>query len=716
MSPKQCLQAICCLLALAFIGFSFIQCGTRHAASSRGAPRFVPYCGPHHAPQLHSHTPLTHGLQAPSSASPALPGSLPSLDEEVWVIVRPKTTAHAPDTNDDIPGTGAMLASVEQRAVAVPLKHTDVSAKVSAYIATVDVVQQFHNPFDSKIEAAYAFPLPQNAAINQFVMTIGSRRIRGIIRERDEAERIYAESKRQGHVASLLRQARPNIFTQKVANIEPGRAIDVHIRYFQTLAYEDGWYQFVFPMVVGPRFNPAGYRDGIGAVARGQTSRSRHGTNVTYLRPGERSGHDIDLNVLIDAGVPIEQVQCRSHRTDLTEPNPKQRQVRLSDADRIPNRDFVLRWRVGGETIKADMLVHRPEPGGEGHFTLMVYPPQQLKNAERHPLELVFVIDCSGSMNGKPIAQAKAAIDRALSRLRPSDTFQVIRFSNQSSTFGSRPVPATRANLRRARSFVRDLQGGGGTMMIEGIKAALDFDHDPERLRFVVFATDGFIGNDREILGEIHHRLGSSRIFSFGVGAAPNRYLMNRMARIGRGAVAYLPLDADAGRIMDDFLNRIAHPAMTDLRIDWGSLDVTDVYPRRVPDLFVGRPLILTGRIRNRSDIDTTVLRVTGTAGPNEVEVALRVSPDDANGDHPSLPVIWARRQIADLYDRQTWDPAHDLNRRITDVALNHNLLSPYTAFIAIDASGRTAGSYGTTVPVAVPVPHGVRYETTVGE
>ncbi|MAE67820.1 MAG: trypsin [Phycisphaeraceae bacterium] len=641
-------------------------------------------------------------------------GSLPSLDEEVWVIVRPKTTGHAPD--HDIPGCGAMLASVEQREVPVPLKHTDVSASVSAYIATVDVVQQFHNPFDSKIEAAYVFPLPQNAAINQFVMTIGPRRIRGIIREREEAEKIYAESKRQGYVASLLTQERPNIFTQKVANIEPGRAIDVHIRYFQTLAYEDGWYRLVFPMVVGPRFNPPGHTDGIGAVARGGTGRSRQGTEVTYLRPGERSGHDIDLSVQIDAGVPIERVRCDSHRIVLTESNVKQRQVRLADSDRIPNRDFVLRWQVGGERIKADMLVHRPEPGDNGYFTLMVYPPQFPRDAGRHPLEMVFVIDCSGSMSGKPIAQAKTAIDRALSRLQPTDTFQVIRFSNSSSTFGPRPVPATRTHVRRARRFVRNLDGGGGTMMIEGIKAALDFDHDPERLRFVVFATDGFIGNDREILGEVHHRIGSSRIFSFGVGSAPNRYLMNRMARIGHGAVAYLPLDADAGRIMDDFMNRIAHPAMTDVRVDWGSLDVTDVYPRRVPDLFVGRPLLLTGRIRNRLDVDPTVVRVTGTAGANEIEIALRVSQDAARGDHPSLPVIWARRQIADLYDRDTWDPAHDLKRRITDVALNHNLMSAYTAFIAVDASRRTAGSFGTTVPVTVPVPEGVRYETTVSE
>ncbi|MHC4155817.1 MAG: VIT domain-containing protein [Planctomycetota bacterium] len=333
--------------------------------------------------------------------------------DEVWVIVKAEAE-HAPRPADDEPGCGAMLARLpkEEKEIPLPLKHTDVKGQISGYIATVDVTQQFHNPYGEKIEAVYVFPLPQNAAINEFIMTIGERKIRGIIRERQQAERIYKEAKERGHVASLLTQERPNIFTQKVANIEPGKAIDVNIKYFNTLAYVDGWYEFVFPMVVGPRFNPPGYTDGVGAVGRGKAGISGQKTEVQYLKPHERSGHDIAVAVDIDAGVAIEEVVCPSHAITNSRVNPEKRTVKLSTLDTIPNKDFVLRYKVAGRKVKSALVTHRDERGG--FFTLMLYPPDNLNHLRRAPMEMIFVLDCSGSMRGKPIAKAKDAIRRAL--------------------------------------------------------------------------------------------------------------------------------------------------------------------------------------------------------------------------------------------------------------------------------------------------------------
>jgi Ca-activated chloride channel family protein len=216
-------------------------------------------------------------------------------EDEIWVIARSETQV-APD--EDAPTCGTLMAKLpgEEEEVPLPLKHTDVQGQISGYIATVEVTQQFHNPYSEKIEAVYVFPLPQNAAVNEFIMVIGERRIRGIIREREEAERIYEQARSQGYVASLLTQERPNIFTQKVANIEPENEIDINIKYFNTLAYVDGWYEFVFPMVVGPRFNPPAFSDGVGAVGRRKYSTSGQKTEVQYLKPGERSGHDISLS------------------------------------------------------------------------------------------------------------------------------------------------------------------------------------------------------------------------------------------------------------------------------------------------------------------------------------------------------------------------------------------------------------------------------------
>lgn len=669
---------------------------------------------PRPAPALPA-VPMQPGASADRGTqhAPAIPGSLPSADEEVWVIVRPRSAAAQP--REDVPRSGAMVTTMpgETKHVPIPLKHTEVDASIAGYIATVDVTQKFHNPYDAKIEAVYVFPLPQNAAVNGFVMQIGDRKIRGIIRDRAEAEKIYNDARAAGHNAALMTQERPNIFTQKVANIEPGKAIDVHIRYFHTLAYDDGWYEFVFPMVVGPRFNPPHSADPIHAVGRGAQA---PGKSVSYLKPGERSGHDIALSLSVDAGVKVRDFASVNHRVDTTAGDDGRFNVALAKDDRLPNKDFVFRYKVAGDQPTAAMLTHNGRgANAPTYFTLMLYPPAELDRLERHPVEMVFVLDCSGSMSGRPMEQSKKAMIAALDKMQPRDTFQVIRFSSSASQLGPAPVSATPDNIRDAKRYVRGLSGGGGTMMIEGIKAALDFEHDPERLRYVVFLTDGYIGNETEILGAMKKRIGSSRVFSFGVGSSPNRYLMDRMAKLGRGAVAYLPLETDGEDVMNAFFERVSHPAMADIRVDWGGLNVESVYPSGPLDLFVGRPVILTGKIADMPNGPATI-RMNGVAGSRAIEVGMRINPNSKNAQHPAIPSVWARQKIASIMDAATYEPIPDLADRIKRVALDHDLMSAYTAFVAVDATRKTAGDSGTTVPVPVPVPDGVSYDTTVDE
>ncbi|MEO2013417.1 MAG: VIT domain-containing protein [Fuerstiella sp.] len=632
--------------------------------------------------------------------------------EELWIIAR-ATDTKATTPDPDVPGCGALMATWpnQTKQVPVPLKHTAVEGNIDGYIATVDVTQQFHNPYDSKIEAVYVFPLPQSAAVNEFVMTVGDRKIRGIIREREKAEQIYAAAKSQGHVAALMTQERPNIFTQKVANIEPGKKIDIRIRYFNTLRYDDGAYEFVFPMVVGPRFNPPAMTEGIGAVARGGQGASGQKTEVQYLAPNERSGHDVSLSLNIAAGVDIEDVLSVNHAVDVQEICESQRRVTLSSRDSIPNRDFVLRYKVAGDQIKTAMLTHEDEHGK--YFTMMLYPPADLAQVQRSPMEMVFVLDCSGSMRGTPITQAKAAITCALQSLTPRDSFQIIRFSNNASQLGPAPVLATEANIQRGLKYVASLNGTGGTHMIEGIKAALDFPHDEGRFRLVSFMTDGYIGNEQQIMSTIHDKIGASRIFSFGVGSSPNRFLMDRMAIIGRGAVAYLSLNDNATTIMGRFHEQISHPAMTDLSIDFGNMDVSNVYPQRLPDLIVGRPVVITGRFRGEPD----TVSVTGRVDMEATSFTVSLDEEDASKDHKGIAAVWARLKIKDMINYASHAPeaAGEIREAVTQTALTYNLMSSFTAFVAVDSLTKTEGDFGTTVAVPVPVPDGVKYETTVG-
>ncbi len=642
-------------------------------------------------------------------------------DEELWVIAKPAVTSNGSGRQqDDEPGSGAMVARFDDdidpttgqaKEVPLPLKHTDVKAVINGYISTVNVRQKFENPFNEKIEAVYMFPLPEKAAVSEFLMIIGERKIRGILREKEEAEAIYRAARSQGYQASLLVQHRPNVFEQKVANIEPRKAIDVDIKYFHTLAYNDGWYSFVFPTVVGPRYNPPRHADPIKAVPRGDTAEDSNGAAVRYLRPNERSAHDISINVEIDAGVTIEEVNS-SHNIVTARNSPETATVSLANQATIPNQDFVLNFQVAGTTIKSNMLTYLDSEAQQSYFTLMMYPPAMLDSLARRPMEMVFVIDCSGSMSGRPIEQAKNAVSAALDHLQEGDTFQIIRFSDNASQFGAAPLPATQENLRDARRYLARLSGSGGTQMVEGVKAALDFPHDSARLRFVSFMTDGYIGNEVEILSVVHERIGESRIFSFGVGTSVNRYLMERMAKEGRGAVAYLAPDDSAAEIMEDFFNRVSHPALTDVEIDWGGMAVTDVYPARLPDMFVGRPVVVTGKFLGTP----TDFVVSGTAG-GEIR-RITIAGGDNNAANAYVPKIWARLRIADLADRQAWqaDPHDELAAAIKSTALEHQLMSDYTSFVAVDSSRRTEGEHGTTVHQAVPVPDGVKYETTVQE
>ncbi len=684
-------------------------------------------------PSLYPGSPEYHNPEG-QVASLVPPQSLPAPGEELWIIEKNNGGARPQADDGMLPRSGSLLAKMRpdtppEQMLPCPLKHTDVKASVAGYIASVDVTQQFHNPFSEKIEAVYVFPLPANAAVNEFVMTVGDRRIRGVIREREQARQIYENARAQGFVASLLTQERPNIFTQSVANIEPGKQIDINIRYFHTLTYSDGWYELVFPMVVGPRFNPPGASGGVGAVGPSARGASGQKTEISYLRPGTRNGHDISLQVALDPGVALSQVVSVNHDYDAMLDNKAyptragtatplsdggllpvaKLAVQLSSHDSIPNKDFILRWKpVDG--VQSSIVAARTEAGG--YFSLMVLPPAELAQLPRMPLEFVFTLDVSGSMSGRPIEQAKQAMLYALQRMSPADRFQVVKFADNAELMSAQPVPATAENIDHAMRYVSSMSAGGGTMMLDGMRKSLDFPRDPERMRIVAFLTDGFIGNEAEILGAMHGWIGESRVFSFGVGPSVNRYLLDHMAKLGRGAAGYVSLNDNPNEVMAKFFDRVSHPAMTDVRIDFGGMGVRDVYPRQIPDLFVGRPILLTGTFAGEMD---GAVRITGRVNGETRTLTVPVRRADPLSSK-ALPVVWARGKISDLADEATYRAGIDLPGQIKQVALEYGLMSSFTSFIAVDATRRTQGDHGITTPVAVPVPDGVRYDTTVTE
>jgi Ca-activated chloride channel family protein len=615
-----------------------------------------------------------------------------------------------------------------------PLKRTDVAGEITGFLASTRVTQTFANPYRDPIEAVYVFPLPETAAVNDFLMAIGERRIRGIVRPRAEAERIYAEARARGYTASLLTQERPNIFTQNVANIAPGGEVKIEITYFHTLKYEAGEYEYVFPMVVGPRYipgNPAGAAETVlgaslppapekrvgGGGTSPDTDRVPDASRITppVLAPGERSGHDIAVRVELEAGVPIQAIAVPTHDCVIEREGTTRAHIALKDEDAIPNRDFVLRFRTAGAATEIGLIAHRGDDGG--FFTLMMQPPLDPRDADVTPREVTFLIDKSGSQSGLPLAMSKDIVKRVLERLRPEDRFNVMYFESGNGQLFERPVARTVENVAKAKAFVDALEGGGGTNMLEGLARALREKRDPKYLGMIVFLTDGYIGNDDEILRLVKEERGSTRVFVFGTGSSVNRSLLEGIAESGGGKVEYaLPRDPEhAERCVKSFFAAIDAPVLCDISIDWGGLPVADIYPAKVNDLFTGQPIVLKGRYTAGG---AGTITVRGRVGARSVALPLAIDLPAAEPHHAALGPVWARARIADLSLRlltAQGEDAKGLERAITDLACEFRLVSQFTSFVAVDASRITGNGRPVRVLQPVELPEGVSYEGALG-
>lgn len=582
---------------------------------------------------------------------------------------------------------GSLLANREGKVVKVPLKHTRVRISVSGYLAETTVTQEFDNPHQDKIEAIYAFPLPSDSAIWSFALRSGDRTIQGKILERERARAIFRRASLAGQVAALLTQERPNLFTQKVANLLPRKPVVVTLRYVSRLRYDAGAYELVFPMVVGPRF-----------VVRDKDKAGRPRLlSPPVLPPNLRSAHDIDLQVEVEAGVPIASLACPSHRLRVDRPSRSSASARIDAGDRIPNRDFILRYRVDGKRPAAAVIAHRGQERQPGALLLMVQPPAA-KRMRPVPRELIFVLDTSSSMTGAPLQAAKRLVRRFVKGLGPQDTFQIVRFSDGSSSLGPSMIANRPGNVKLALTWLDRLRARGGTWVQRGLETAFGLPHDPERLRMVVFVSDGYIGNEDQVLGLLQRRLGSSRVFALGVGTAVNRYLLEEMATLGRGLVRVVRPDELVERTVDELYVRISRPLLTDLTVEFRGVKVASLTPKRLPDLFEGEPLFLHGLYRTPGK-GTVVVHGRRQGALVKLEIPVALPRHD--GRHRAVALSWARARIAELERRLLRGDDETVRKQVLELSLRYGILTRHTAFVAVDEDSFT----GTDQAVKVRVP-----------
>jgi Ca-activated chloride channel family protein len=590
-----------------------------------------------------------------------------------------------------------------------PLKHTDVKVEISGFLSRVNVTQEFENPFKEKIEAVYTFPLPASAAVDDMTMLVGERTVRGKILRREEAQAVYDAAKSGGQVASLLNQERPNIFTQSVANILPGEKIKITISYVETLKYEAGMYEFSFPMVVGPRYMPGAATGQQGSGSSPDTTQVPDASRISPkpVAEGMRAGHDVSLDIMLDAGVPIDGIKGKSHEVELERLSAHSAHVRLKSSSMIPNKDFVLSYDVAGKSIQDALLAHRSDKGG--YFSLILQPPERITVADVTPKELVFVLDTSGSMSGFPIEKAKETMKLALDGLYPADTFNLITFAGDTRILFPVPVRATPGNLKKAQDFLAASSGNGGTEMMKAIRASLEPSDSQDHVRIVCFMTDGYVGNDMEIISEVQKHP-NARVFAFGIGSSVNRFLLDKMSEYGRGEVEYVALNDNGSAAARRFHERVRNPLLTDISVDWNGLPVSDIYPQRIPDLFGAKPVVLTGRYTGAGH---GVIRLKGKMLGREFIREIAVDFPESESQHNVLSSLWARARIDDLMGQdyngmQQGAMKPELQETITNLGLEYRLMTQFTSFVAVEEMIVTDGGQPRRIDVPVEVPEGV--------
>jgi len=619
--------------------------------------------------------------------------------------------------------SGLYIQTPDKQQIAFPLKHTEVQAKVAGNISRVEVTQSFENPFTTTLEAVYIFPLPDEAAVDDMLICIGDRTIKGNIKKRQEAQQIYEQAKKQGRTAGLLEQERDNIFTQSLANIKPGEQIDVIIRYSDSLKFEAGNYEFVFPMVVGPRYipgttieeNTTGSGSAIAPMTQNQDTdlvpdASR--LNAPILPSGMRSRHDINVTVEIDAGVEIKDVRSPSHQIEISHEGQIVR-VSLAGGDTIPNKDLILRYQVAGNSPQATILTQTDERGG--HFAVYLIPALQYRADEMLPKDVVFLIDTSGSQEGAPLMQCQELMRRFINGLNPNDTFSIIDFATTTQQLSPVPLANTAQNRSRAINYINRLTADGGTELLPGIQAVLKFPvTDPGKLRSIVLLTDGYIGNENQILAEVQQNLKpGNRLYSFGAGSSVNRFFLNRIAQLGRGISRIIRHDEPTDEVVEKFFRQINNPVLANINLQWqGDGESPVIYPAIPPDLFAEQPLVLFGR---KQDRHAGKLQITGiTAGGIRYQQTFQLNFNLTG--NPAIAQLWGRSRIKELMNQMVSGETKSGVEAVTDTALTYQLLSQYTAFVAVSDDVRV-DSTESSVSVQVPVemPEDVSYQGIFG-
>lgn len=586
-----------------------------------------------------------------------------------------------------------------------PVMKTDIDMRVTGFINRAHITQTFSNASDDWVEGVYVFPLPEDAAVDRLRIRIGERIIEGQIKERAQARQIYAQARREGKRASLVEQERPNMFTTSVANIGPREQVHIEIEFQHTLTFDNGEFRLRLPLAITPRYilgnvtdAPAhGQQNGTGSAR--PTDQVPDADRITPLVTAGQKINPVSLHIELDAGFALSNLSSTYHAIITNSHGEGRFTITLAQNTVPAERDFELVWAPEAGQAPRTALFH--EQLGDEHFYLgMVLPPQD-DDVQEQTLarEIIYVIDTSGSMGGVSIRQARTALLLAVKRLHAGDYFNIIQFNSYTSALFETPQPVNLINKTLASRYVMNLEATGGTEMLGAMQAALQVHDDQPRLRQVIFLTDGAIGNESELFEYINRHLGASRLFTVGIGSAPNSHFMRKAAQFGRGTYTYIGKVNEVAEKMQALFGRLDSPLMRDVGI-LHALDEFEMWPRRLPDLYAGEPLLFT--VRTRAQSGAITLQGQRNAAPWHDSLDLQQAHAGTG-----IAQLWARSKIEALLDSvHDGADAQAVRQAVIGVALRHHMVSKHTSLVAVDVTPvrpATAPLHARAVPVNLP-------------
>jgi Ca-activated chloride channel family protein len=574
-----------------------------------------------------------------------------------------------------------------ERSLQAVRQSTHIRAQVTGNVARVRVTQKFENPSDDWVEGLYVFPLSAGAAVDELEMLVGERRIRGEIKRKQEARAAYEQAKSEGRRASLVDQKRPNMFSTSVANIAPHSSITVEIAYLDTIPFRDGRYALSLPLSITPRYTPGELVEGrVTAIAPASAE----------LVTSEVQNAQIEIELV--PGFPVQSVQSLNHTVAMQMTGPG-RIIRLRSPIVPADRDFELVWRpsVAPETHAAAFA----ERFGDDTYVLVTLMPPQMSAERTYKREVLFIIDTSGSMSGPSIEQAREALRLGVQRLQPGDTFNVIRFSNDATSLFPVSQPAVGVNRQTATEFIQRLVADGGTEMRAALDLAFAMPPTQDSLRQIVFITDGSVSNEAELVKLIDSRIGGARLFTVGIGAAPNAYFMREAAAAGRGSYTFIPQIEHVTERMGDVFRKLENPALVDLQLHWPDGSVATLAASLPGDVYAGDPLTIAAKLPS---VPKGMLTLTGRSGGG---TWTRQLPLKMVSDQAGVAKLWARERIGELArQKNLGGDTVEAEGQIVSLALKHHLVSDYTSLVAVDDTPvRPAGvdARGEQVPTSAP-------------